>query len=120
MLTLDYDEELNEDYDNVSCMNRDTGTGRTSYRHVLDESKSDSNIKLSAAANRHLQDYMDRIGHEPSKWEDLEHRHMTHEFWGEFGTYISRHAKNKNLVHIHQRKKKNHKNRRCKNEKGSE
>ena len=30
MLTLDYDKELNEEYDDVSCMTRETGTERTS------------------------------------------------------------------------------------------
>ena len=104
MLTLDDDEELNEEYDDVSCMTRDTGTGRTSYRHAVNDSKSESNIKSSAAATRHLQDYMDIIGHEPSKWEDLEHCNMTHEFWGKFVTYIDKHAKNKNFVSIHQKK----------------
>ena len=82
MLKLDYDEELNEEYDDVSCMTRDTGTGRTSYRHAVDDSKSELNIKRSDAASVNLQDYMDKIGHEPSKWEDLEHSHMTHEFRG--------------------------------------
>ena len=101
MLTLDYDEELNEEYDDMSCMTRDTGTERTLYRHAVDDSKSESNIKRSAGATRHLQDYMDRICHEPSKWEDLEHCHMTHEFWGQFGTYIGKHAKNNNFVSIH-------------------
>ena len=101
MLTLDYDEELNEEYDDVSCMTRDTVTERTLYRHAVDDSKSESNIKRSAAATRHLQDYMDKIGHEPSKWEDLEHCHMTHEFWGKFGTYIGKRAKNRNFVIIH-------------------
>ena len=66
MLTLDYDEELNEEYDDVSCMTRDTGTWRTSYRHAVDDSKSELNIEGSAEATSHLQDYMDRIGHEPS------------------------------------------------------
>ena len=47
---------------------------------------------------------MDIIGHEPCKWEDLEHRHTTHEFWGKFGTYKGKHTQNKNLVNIHQRK----------------
>ena len=78
MLKLDYDEELNEEYEDVLCMTRDTGTGRTSYRHAVDDLKSESNIKRSDAATRHLQDYMDKIGHEPIKWEDIEHRHMTH------------------------------------------
>ena len=118
MLTLDYDEELNEEYDDMSCMTRDTVTGRTLYRHAVDDSKSESNIKRSAAATRHLQNYMDRIGHEPSKWEDLEHCYMTHEFWGNFGTYTGKHAKNKNFFSIHPKQK--HKNRRYENKKGSE
>ena len=63
-------------------MTRDTGTGGTSYRHTVDESKSELHTKRSAVASGHLQDYMDKIGHEPSKWEDLEHCHMTHEFGG--------------------------------------
>ena len=44
---------------------------------------------------------MDKIGHEPSKWEDLEHHHMTHDVWGEFVTYLGQHTKNKNLGNIH-------------------
>ena len=68
MLTLDYDEELKKGYDDVSCMTRDTGTERTLYRHAVDDLKSESNIKHSAAATRHLQYYMDIICHEPSKW----------------------------------------------------
>ena len=44
---------------------------------------------------------MDAISHEPSKWEDLEHCHMTHVFfWGGGGTYLGQHAKNKNLGKI--------------------
>ena len=101
-------------------MTRYTGTERTLYRHAVDDSKSDSNIKRSAAATRHLQDYMDRIGHEPSKWKDLEHCDTTNAFWGKFGTYIGKHAKNKNLVSIHKKEGRKHKNRRCENEKGAE
>ena len=37
MLTLDYDEELNEEYDDMSCMTRETVTDRTSYRNAGDE-----------------------------------------------------------------------------------
>ena len=37
MLTLDYDEELNEEYDDVSCMTRDTGIERTLSRHAVDD-----------------------------------------------------------------------------------
>ena len=54
MLTLDYDEELNEEYDDVSCMTRETGIERSVYRHAVDDSKSESNIKRSHAATRHL------------------------------------------------------------------
>ena len=105
MITLDYDKELNKEYDDVSCMTRDTGTERTLHRHAVDDSKSESNIKRSAAATRHLQDYMDRICHSPRKWEDLKHGDMTNTFWGQFGTYIGKHAKNKNFVSIHKNRK---------------
>ena len=101
MLTLDYNEELNKEYADMSCMTRDTGTERTVYRHAVDDSKSESNTKRSAAATRHLQDYMDSIHHSPRKWEDLKHGDMTNTFWGKFGTYIGKHTKNKNFVSIH-------------------
>ena len=93
MLTPDSVEELNEDYDDISCMTRDTGTVRTSFRYAVDESKSESNTKRSSAASGHIQDYMDAICHEPSRCEDLQHFHITHVFWGRFGTYLSQHAK---------------------------
>ena len=49
---------------------------------------------------------MDAVSRQPSKWEDLEHFHMTHDFlWG-VGTYLGQHAKNKNLVKIHLGKNK--------------
>ena len=51
MLTPDYDEELNEEYDDISCMTRDKGTERTSFRHAVDESKSESHTKRSSAAS---------------------------------------------------------------------
>ena len=63
-------------------MTRYMGTGITSFRLAVDESKSESNTKRSAAASGHLQDYMDKIFHEPSNWEDLEHCHKTHVFGG--------------------------------------
>ena len=107
MLTPDYDSELNEEYDDMSCMTRDTGTKRTSFMHAVDKSKSDLNTKRSAAASGSLQDYMDKICHEPSNWEDLEHHHTTHYFVrGRVGTYLGQHAKNKNLGNIHHRKNK--------------
>ena len=106
MLTLDYNEELNEDYDDMSCMTRDTGTERTVYRHAVDDLKSESNIKRSAAATRHLKDYMDRICHSPRKWEDIKHGDMTNTFWGAFGNYIGKHAKNKTFVSIPKKKHK--------------
>ena len=97
MLTLDYNEGLNEEYDDMSCMTRDTGTERTVYRHAVDDSKSESNIKRSHAATRHLQDYMDSIHHSPRKWEDLKHGDTNNTFWGQFGTYIGKHAKKQEL-----------------------
>ena len=100
MLTLDYIEELNEEYDDMSCMTRDMGTERTVYGHAVDDSKSESNIKRSHAATRHLQEYMDSIHHSAHKWEDMKHDDMTNKFLGEFGTYIGKHAKNKNYVRI--------------------
>ena len=82
MLTLDYNDELNEEDDDMSCMTRDTGTERTVYGHAVDDSKSESNIKRSHAATRHLQEYMDSIHHSAHKWEDLKHDDMTNNFWG--------------------------------------
>ena len=41
-ITPDSAEELNENYDDMSCMTRYTGTVGTSFRHAVDESKSDS------------------------------------------------------------------------------
>ena len=67
-ITPDSAEELNENYDDMSCMTRYTGTVGTSFRHAVDEAKSDSMKKRSSAASGHLQDYMDAIFHEPSKW----------------------------------------------------
>ena len=48
MLTLDSEEELNEDYDDMSCMNRDTDTVGTLFRHAIDEANSEfkKNIHL--------------------------------------------------------------------------
>ena len=50
---------------------------------------------------------MDTTSHQPSKWEDLEHCHMTHDFWGGFGTYLGQYAKNKTMVNIPLGMKKN-------------
>ena len=66
----------------MSCVTGVTDTVATSFGHVVYEAKSESKAKNSAAALVNLQDYMDAISHEPSKWEDLEHCHMTHDFWG--------------------------------------
>ena len=97
MLTLDYNEELNEEYDDMSCMTRDTGTERSVYRHAVDDSNSESNSKRSRASTRHLQDYMDSIRHSPRKWEDIKHGDMNNTFWGQFGTYKDKHAKKQEL-----------------------
>ena len=82
------------------CMTRDTGTVGTSFRHAVDEAKIDSKKKRSASALGHLQYYMYEISREPSKCEDLEHCHMTHDVWGGVGTYLGQHANNKNLGKI--------------------
>ena len=84
----------------MSCITRDTGTVGTSSRHVVDEAKSESKTKRSSTSLGYLQDYMDAIIHEPIKWEDLEHCHMTHVLGRGFGTYLDQHAKNKNLGEI--------------------
>ena len=78
----------------MSCMTRDTGTERTSFRHAVDEAKSESKTKRLSAALGHLQEYMDVIFHEPSKWKDLKHCHMNHVLGGGGGTYLGQHAKN--------------------------
>ena len=41
---------------------------------------------------------MDSIFHQPSKWEDLEHCHTTHDLWEGIGSYQGQHAKNKTMV----------------------
>ena len=74
-------------------MNRDTGTVGTSFRHAVDEAKSESKTKRSSTASGYLQDYMDAIIHEPSKWEDLKHCHMNNVFGRGVGTYLGQHAK---------------------------
>ena len=89
MLTPDSAEELNGDYDDMSCMTKDMGTVRTSFRHALDEVKSESKTKRSSTASGYLQDNMDAIIHEPSKWEDLKHCHMNN-FFGRGGWNLSR------------------------------
>ena len=75
------------------------------FGHALDKSHSESNMKRTAAASGHLQDFTDAISHQPSQLEDMEHFHMTHYFWGEFGTYLGQHAKNKNMVEFPRGKK---------------
>ena len=65
---------------------------------MVDEAQSDYKTKHRAAASVHIHDFMDTISHQPSKWEYLEHSHMTHIFWGIFGTYMGQHAKNKTML----------------------
>ena len=90
----------------MSCVTGVAGTVGTSFWHAVDEAKSESKTKCSAAASGHLQDYMDAISHEPTKWEDLEHCHMTHDLGGGVGTYLGQHAKKKNLGKIPRGKNK--------------
>ena len=79
----------------MSCVTGVTGTtGTTFYTqhkrfnlrekfgHAADESQSESKTKQTAAASEHQQDFMDAINHQPSEWEDLEHFHITHDYWG--------------------------------------
>ena len=89
MLTPDSTEELNKDYDDMSCVTGVMGTVGTSFGHAVDETKSKLKTKHSAAAWGNLQDYMDAISHEPSKWEDLEHCNMTHDLGGGGGWNLS-------------------------------
>ena len=85
-------------------MTKDTGTVGTSFRHAVDEAKSELKTKSSAAASGHFQDYMYAISNEPSKWEDIEQCHMTHDVWGGVGTYLGQHANNKkhkrSIIHV--------------------
>ena len=54
MITPDSAEGLNKDYDDMSCMTRDMGTVGTSFRHAVDEAKSELKTKSSAAASGHF------------------------------------------------------------------
>ena len=111
MLTQHSAETFNQNGDDISCVTEVTGTtGPTFYTqhtrfnipaefgHVVDEDQSEYKKKQTAASSWHLEDFMDAISHQPSKWEDLDHCHMTHDFWGEFGTYLGHNANNKYMV----------------------
>ena len=93
MLTQYSAKELNQNDDDMSCVNGVTGKTGTSFYtqhtgfnvteefgHTVDEAQSESKTKRTAAASAHLQDFMDAISHKPSKWEDMEHCNMTHDF----------------------------------------
>ena len=84
----------------MSCVTGVTCTTGTTFGHAVGEAKSDSKTKRTYEASGHVQDFMDAINHQPSKWEDLEHCHMTHDFWEKFGTYLGQHANNKTMVKI--------------------
>ena len=68
MLTPDSAEELNQNYDDMSCVTGVTGTTGTIFVHSLDKAKSESKTKQTAAASGHLQELTDAISHQPSKW----------------------------------------------------
>ena len=89
---------MNQNYDGISCVPGVTGTIGTIFSHALEKAKSESKTKRIAASLENLQDSMDVISHQPSKWDDLEYCHMTHDFWGGFGTYMCQHVKNKTMV----------------------
>ena len=95
----------------MSCVAGVTGTtGTTFYTphtlfnipeefgHRVDKSQSESKTKSTSAALGNLQDFMDSISNQPSKWEDLEHCHMNLYFWQTFGTYLGQNVKNKTMV----------------------
>ena len=95
----------------MSCVTGVTGTTGTTFytqlkifnfpeefRNVVDKAQSESKTKRTGATSGHLQDFMYEISNQPSKWEYLEHFHMTHYFWGKFGTYLGQLANNKTIV----------------------
>ena len=84
----------------MSCVSGVSGTNGTTFVHAIDKAKIESKTKQKAAASGNLQDFMDAISHQPSKWEDLKHCRITHNFWGGFGTYLGQHAKKKMMVKI--------------------
>ena len=55
-------------------------------------------MKPTAASLGHLQDFMDTTSYKPSQWDGMEHCHMTHDFWGNSGTYLGQYDKNKTMV----------------------
>ena len=97
-------EELNQNYDDVSCVTGFTDTTGTTfytqYRkmglyktsgHAVGEPRSKYKNIWTVAASVHLQ-YMESIKNKPSKWEYLEYSHMNHKLWGGFSTYTGQHA----------------------------
>ena len=106
MLTSDSAEELNQNYDGMSCVTGVTGTIGTTFGNAVEESKSEFNTKKTAAASGNLQDFMYAISHQPSKWEYMEHFHMNHNFGEKIGTNLGQHAKNKTMVKFPLGKKK--------------
>ena len=79
MLTQYSAEELNQNYDNMSCVTGVTvTTGITFYtqhtqfnipeecRHTIDKSYIESKMKQTATVLGHLQEFMNAINHQPS------------------------------------------------------
>ena len=77
----------------MSCVTVVTGTTGTKfytqYRrtnlpkefgNIVEEYHSEYKKKRTVAASGNLQDYMNALKNQPSKWGDLEHSHMTHKF----------------------------------------
>ena len=75
------------------------------FGHAVDKYQSESKMKWTAAPLGNIQDFMVTISYQLSKWENIEHCHMTHYFWGEFGTYMGRHTKNKTIMNFLQGKR---------------
>ena len=77
---------MNQNDDDISCVTGVAGTNGSSFYtqhtgfnfieefgHVADESQGESNMKRTPVALVNLQDFIETIIHQPSKWEDLEH-----------------------------------------------
>ena len=80
----------------TTLFNKDIRINLTeAFGPAVDESESKSRRKSSVLASAHIQDFMNAIKNQQSKHKDMEHSHMSCEFWGGFATYVGQHAKTK-------------------------
>ena len=111
ILTQDGAEESNKKNDDMYSVTGFTGTFVTTFYtqhtqlnipkelgYAVDKYQSESKLKLTYVALGNLQDFVEAISHKPSKWEYLEHCHMTPDFLGGFGNYLGQRAKKKTTV----------------------